>query len=258
MGKVLGALIGPIAVAAYALAAAELLRGETGVELLGALKAQLPEDVLAWIARSPLASGEGAPAWRTVVVGLAVGAGAAGGLLLTVGARTSAVLLWLAFLLFLGVLVGQDLVLAGALPDFDIERLVPIGGVLGASFLLALIANFATAGRRDNPGDDGGDYDRAARMRERLRSDPPVGRTEPTPRGEEWPEPKRRAARSEPPPPEREAAAEPPEPPAPDDPPREREALRDEPPDRREPDAPDDDRRDHAPSEAEERVTEKT
>jgi hypothetical protein len=238
MGKVVGALVGLVAVVAYAVAAAEFLRGETGVELLGAVKSQLPDSILVWIARAPFASGEGAPMWRPVIMGVTIGAGAAGALFLMVGARLSAVLLWLAFLLFLGVLAGQDLVLGGGFSFADAPRLIAIAGVLGASFLFAVIANAATAGPREEPGPR--ELDRADHIRERLRAEPvrpvrelpraaPLPEREP-PRDSDDARPSERSTRYGPPP-EHGAAAT---------------ALQD------------DDGRDAEPAEVDERVPEKT
>jgi hypothetical protein len=275
MGKVVGALVGLVAAAAYALAAAELLRGETGVDLLAAARAAAPENVLAWIARVPLAGVEGAPMWRPVVMAVAVGSGAVGGLFLIVGARLSAVFLWLAFMLLLGVLVGQDVLLGGSYESLSDPRLVAGGAALGAAFVFAAIANIVTARPREEP-DGARDFERAELVRERLRSDPPPRREPPredrsdapprTPRAE------RRARLEEQEPPSAPLEPEPrrtPEPaadaapPARDDDAYERPDERDEPTARassRSDDAETDEARDeaHADRDANERVSEKT
>jgi hypothetical protein len=226
MGKVIGALVGLIATALYAVAAAELLGGETGVDLLAGLKTLLPDDVLAWLARAPLASPEGAPMWRAPIAGVAIAAGAAGGLLLLVTARLSAVLLWLSFLLFLGVLVGQDLGVtgawSGALEPAQRPDLIARGGVLAAAFVFALIANIVTGEPKPaEPEIEHHDLrDRADDLRQRLRAQAARGAEEPPP------EPPARRAR---PPEPRQAAAPlaPEEPqPAPREPRRERDLDR--------------------------------
>lgn len=227
MGKVIGALAGLIATAVFAVAAAELLGGETGVDLLAGAKPLLPDAVVSWLALAPLASGEGAPMWRAPIVGVAVAAGAAGGLLLLVTARLSAVLLWLAFLLLLGVLVGQDLGVTGAWSEaFVPERradLVARSGVLGTALLFALIANVVTGARRPEEHADFGRGDlqgRVVDLRDRLRAEP-ISRLEDAPLA---PSPPARRARPPEPAP---AADRAPEPLPPEPPPSAREPLRD-------------------------------
>lgn len=222
MGRVIGALIGLLATAVYAVGAAELLQGETGTDVLGPVRAYLPDIVQAWLTRIPLEAAEGAPAWRTVVMSIALGAGIAGGLFLIVRARLSAVMLWLTFLLLLGVFVGQDLGVAGGYETATLEGMIPIAGTLVAALLFAIIANMVTAPppREEEPAR----FENADRVRDLIRSDTPPARRR-SPFAEPDPEPApRRADPDEPAPepaarePEPQRPAEPPPRPAPPEP----------------------------------------
>jgi hypothetical protein len=177
MAKVVGALVGLLAAALYALAAAQILRGEAVVDLLTPLTARLPVDVAAWIDRAPFIA-TAAPGWRPIVLAIAAGAGGFGGLLLIVGSRVSATLLWLAFMLVLGVLVGQDLLLAHGLSieqglaALDRPHLVALGLALGLSLFVAGAAHIATAPAEEKVDDllDLGLYERAQHVRDLLRA----------------------------------------------------------------------------------------
>src|SRR5262249_9215595 len=154
MAKVVGALVGLLAAALYALAAAQILRGEAIIDLLTPLAARLPADFATWIDRAPFAAA-GAPGWRPIVLGLAVGPGGFGGLRW----RLSATLLWLAFMLLVGVLVGQDLVLAHGLSlqqglaATDQAHLVALGVALGLPMVFAGAAHMATAPAKEKIDD---------------------------------------------------------------------------------------------------------
>ncbi len=197
MGHVIAVFVGLIATAVYAVGAAELLLGETGVDLLEAARTRVPPDALVWLTRVPLEAPEGAPAWRTIVISIALASGLAGSLFLIVKARLSAVLLWLSFLLLLGVLVGQDLVVAQGFASANQQQLITLGGTLGAALIFALIANIVTSKPReeDEPAPVVG-YAQAERVRELIRSDGPPRRRSPF--ADPDPPPARRASDPEP------------------------------------------------------------
>ena len=148
MGRVVGALFGLAALAAFGFGAAEMFRATGGEDLLAPLGSYVPPEIWVWRDRIPFAGAEDAPPWRDTILWIALGVGALGGLLLLLGARLSAMLLWLAFLLLGGVLIGQDLILGGGIETIDQPTLIAGGAAIGATLLLALIGQLATGVRR--------------------------------------------------------------------------------------------------------------
>jgi len=134
MRRVLGVLIGLLAIAFYGILAVDMWSTLSGNEgyIDDMVAHGMSPETIAWIQEFPL--------WRKAIWGASIGFGVLGALSLLVGARIAGAFLWLAALAMVGGFVGHDLVMANGAEMYGNTGLIASSGIVVFAFIFAFLS----------------------------------------------------------------------------------------------------------------------